>query len=67
LYPEDFTVYDIRVRSQLGQKAIYGVNPYFEKFLPAVRQTKIQKNLRDKDRFLWGKSFYEGLQKFLEK
>jgi hypothetical protein len=25
------------------------------------------KNLRDKDRYLWGKSAYEGLQKFLAK
>lgn len=67
LYPEDFTVYDKRVRLQLEQEEIYGIKRYFEKFLPAVQRVKTEKNLRDKDRFLWGKSFYEDLKKFLRK
>lgn len=67
LYPKDFTIYDVRVRSQLKLKEIYGIKPYFDKFLPTVKQNEYGKSLRDTDRYLWGKSFYEDLEKFLRK
>ncbi|MFH0739881.1 MAG: hypothetical protein V1819_02155 [bacterium] len=68
LYPMDFTIYDVRVRHQLEQKEIYGVKAYFEKFLPAVKKIAKEKrlSLRDTDRYLFGKSFYEDLVKFLK-
>jgi len=67
LYPDDFTVYDIRVCQSLGgfEKL---VNRQFSDrmwdeycaFKAAVeRETPAHLSLRDKDRFLWGKSFYE--------
>jgi len=69
LYPDDFTVYDIRVREQLSIKDFSGrkdqIEKYFSEFLPAVRKCS-GKSLRDKDRILWGKSFYEGLVNFLK-
>lgn len=70
LYPDDFTVYDIRVRDQLDIKDFSGrkneIEKYFSEFLPAVKKCS-GKTLRDKDRILWGKSFYEDLKKLLEK
>lgn len=70
LYPNDFTIYDVRVRNQFGIKDFTGrknqIEKYFSEFLPQV--SKIEgKNLRNKDRYLWGKSFYEDLMKFLKK
>ncbi len=70
LYPNDFTVYDIRVREQLGIKDFSGrknqVEKYFLEFLPMVKKNP-GKNLRDKDRILWGKSFHEDLKLLLKK
>ncbi|MBU1993029.1 hypothetical protein KKG51_05015 [Patescibacteria group bacterium] len=66
LYPNDFTIYDVRVRNQRGEKEISRASHYFNSFLPAVREKGRGKNLRDKDRFLWGKSFYEDLKKLLK-
>lgn len=71
LYPNDFTIYDIRVRKQVGiQKDFSGrknqIERYFNEFLPKVKKRGKGKNLRDKDRYLWGKSFYGGLIKFLK-
>jgi len=65
LYPREFTVYDVRVRTQLGLKESSNINKYFKEFLPLVRETGVGNSLRDKDRYLWGKSFYEDLIKFL--
>lgn len=69
LYPKNFTIYDVRVHNQLGIKDFSGrknqVEKYFLEFLPKIRKTK-GKNLRNKDRYLWGKSFYEDLTKFLK-
>ena len=69
LYPKHFTVYDIRVRNQLGINDFSGtagqIEKYFSEFLPKVKKIKGQ-SLRDKDRYLWGKSFYEDLMKFLK-
>ncbi len=68
LYPNDFSVYDVRVREQLGIKDFSGrkdqITKYFSEFLPKVRKST-GKSLREKDKYLWGKSFYEDLQRFL--
>jgi len=69
LYPNDFTVYDIRTRNQLDIKDFSyrknQIEKYFSEFLPKVKKQP-GKNLREKDRYLWGKSFYEDLKKFLK-
>lgn len=65
LYPDDFTVYDYRVVEQLNLRPIYSINKYFSYFLPKVKAYTYGKKLRDKDKYLWGKSFYEDLLKFL--
>lgn len=75
LYPDDFTVYDIRVREQLKYPDITyakdSVESYFNKYLPQVLKMgrEISQDptlsLRDCDRTLWAKSWYENLQKFL--
>lgn len=70
LYPKDFTVYDIRVRKELGIDDFAGrknqIEKYFSEFLPMVKEKVKGENLRDKDKYLWGKSFYEDLTNFLE-
>lgn len=67
LYPEEFTVYDYRVRQQLGLEDIYSVKKYFKDFLPAVRKYSESKSitLRETDKEIWGKSFYDDLQKLI--
>jgi hypothetical protein len=71
LYPDHFTVYDIRVRGQLNFKDFSGRTDqserYFKQYLPKVAAIPEAKALRDKDRYLWGKSAYEDLQAFLRK
>jgi hypothetical protein len=71
LYPDRFTVYDIRARQQLGFNDFAGrkdqIDRYFDEFLPKVVAISQAKTLRDKDRYLWGKSAYEDLQAFLRK
>ena len=37
-----------------------------DEFLPRVKKIDVCDNLRDKDRYLFGKSVYEGLIKFLK-
>lgn len=68
LYPEEFTVYDYRVRQQLGLKDIYSVKKYFKEFLPMVKKYAESKGetLREIDKELRGKSFYEDLQKLIK-
>ena len=69
LYPEEFTVYDTRVCAQLGEFAnLTSVTKFdhlwrgYKSFLERVReQAPNRPKLRDKDRYLWGKSFYEQL------
>lgn len=64
-YPEDFTVYDIRVCDVLGdfKDAQYKANfatlwERYSAYVAAVRTAVPEhSSLRDKDRFLWGKSF----------
>jgi hypothetical protein len=69
LYPEEFTVYDVRVRNQLGLAAIATTRSqarwkdFWQKYCAfkeaVIRNTPEALTLRDKDRYLWGKSLYE--------
>jgi hypothetical protein len=69
LYPENFTVYDIRVCDTLTNFKDLDNTTNFEKkwsgYQSYVREVQNYEpknlSLRDKDRFLWGKSFYEQL------
>jgi len=72
LYPDKFTVYDVRVCSQLSDKEIHlrlANKSNFEKvwkgymdFKKAVEDAvPHESRLRDKDRYLWGESFHEQL------
>ena len=69
LYPEDFTVYDVRVCDVLGKchslknkTSMESIWTGYESFVEEVRRTAPPHlSLRDKDRWLWGKSFYEQL------
>ena len=73
LDPEHFSVYDKRVCEQLrnfrrlaDQKFSSGLWHNYQLFLEAVKAvTPGQLTLRDKDRYLWGKSFYEEAEKEL--
>ncbi|MEK7614362.1 MAG: hypothetical protein AAB428_01715 [Patescibacteria group bacterium] len=84
LYPNNFTVYDWRVRGQLKEHRnnkgkeypdiTYSSNViqrYFDEYIPQVTELgrKIAQNnklsLRNCDRLLWAKSWYEDLQKFI--
>lgn len=70
LYPDEFTVYDKRVCDVL--KDFHYLNDVsdfddlwdgYQKFKRKVEESSPPKfSLRDKDRFLWGKSFYEQLK-----
>lgn len=70
LYPEDFTVYDIRVCDVLGdfKDAQYKTDfatlwKRYAAYVIAVKGAVPEcSSLRDKDRFLWGKSFATQLQ-----
>ncbi len=77
LYPDRFTIYDIRVCDELEGRDEKGpfhqlknksnidiIYDEYEKFINAVKAKIPDKevfSLRDKDRFLWGKSFYDEL------
>ena len=71
LYPDDFTVYDIRVCDSIGGFHSTGNRTEFSKlwdeyvqFRKAVEEAAPQTlTLRDKDRYLWGKSFHDQLQR----
>ena len=73
LYPDNFTVYDIRVCDTL--KSYKGLDDLkFERlwegycnYIDSVRNYGTQNlSLRDKDRLLWGKSFHEQLNSDLK-
>lgn len=74
LYPEDFTVYDVRVCDMLKDFYRLQNKTNFDKiwegyqvFKNAVTNVVPEEaSLRDKDRCLWGKSFYKDLNKFLQ-
>lgn len=75
LYPREFTVYDIRVCDLLGKfhntqdrSKFEDLWSGYENYVEAVRQ-EFPKNLdlREKDKWLWGKSFYDQLNKDISK
>lgn len=65
LYPEEFTVYDVRVCNVLGDfkdaqhKTKFDAlwNRYAQYVEKVKKEVPEKPNLRDKDRYLWGKSF----------
>jgi len=64
LYPDDFTVYDVRVCDVLDDfadaqyKKFAGLWPRYQQYIERVRrEVPDRATLRDKDRYLWGKSF----------
>ena len=70
LYPEQFTVFDVNVCGQLGEyhkiadkRDFESLWTAYEAYREAVsRAAPAELRLRDKDRYLWGKSFHEGLE-----
>jgi hypothetical protein len=74
LYPDDFTIYDIRVYGVLGDfEWVQNKTRYdelwdgYSKYITAVgKAAPAGLSLRDKDRWLWGKSFYEQLSREIE-
>lgn len=69
LYPDEFTMYDTRVCGMLGgfhnldnlsdfEDVWQGYQDFERK---VIESTPAELTLRDKDRYLWGKSFYEQL------
>lgn len=75
LYPDEFTIYDIRVYGVLGDFEWVQNKPRYDelwdgysKYITAIgKATPAELSLRDKDRCLWGKSFYEQLQHDIER
>jgi hypothetical protein len=73
LFPQEFTVYDRRVCKSLGDSGNLQDRRFSEdlwraylSFKQKVVEMKIapaRLSLRDKDRYLWGKSFYEQAEK----
>lgn len=71
LYPDQFSVYDTRVCSMVnGYRNIQDLTGFtllwteYQGYIAAVRKAvKGNNSLRDKDRWLWGKSFAEQLIK----
>jgi hypothetical protein len=69
LYPTEFSVYDMRVCEQLnefnelsGRKFSPQLWEGYQRFLEKVKLAgPPELSLRDKDRYLWGCSFYEGV------
>jgi hypothetical protein len=65
LYPNEFSIYDVRVCGELGAFSELGNITRFEKLWPRYSEflQAVEKSappglpLRDKDRYLWGKSF----------
>lgn len=74
LYPDKFTIYDIRVCDTLTNfKGLDNTNNFeklwlqYNNYIDSVKKHEPQNlSLRDKDRFLWGKSFYEQLNNDLK-
>ena len=71
LYPEEFTVYDDRVLNEIILKDFVGrkkqITKYFNDYIPKVIIEGEGDTLRDKDKYLWGRSFYRDLVKFIER
>ena len=75
LYPDEFTVYDVRVCDMLRDFHKLQNKTKFDKIWEGYEVFKKtvsnavpeEANLRDKDRCLWGKSFCEDLKEFIGK
>jgi hypothetical protein len=75
LYPDEFTIYDVRVCDSLGAfHHLANVSRFdrvwqgYKEFLARVRETSpIDLSLRDADRYLWGKSFHDQLRGDIER
>ena len=75
LYPTNFSVYDVRVSQQLKDFHKLGQWGFsdrlwkeYQGYLRAVTSAAPKKlSLRDKDRYLWGRSFFEGVENDLRK
>jgi hypothetical protein len=74
LYPDEFTIYDVRVCEALNAfKDLQNKTQFedvwngYEEFVKRVKSAAgEQPKLRNKDRLLWGKSFAEQLEKDIE-
>ena len=74
LYPDDFTIYDVRVCTALNDFAYLDntTNPdrrweqYSSYRLAVEKAVSEPLSLRDKDRWLWGKSFFNQLMQDIE-
>lgn len=69
LYPNNFTIYDTRVRGQLGMDDFADrknqIDKYFSEYLPRVKKEGKGVTLRAKDKYFWGKSFAEDLRELI--
>lgn len=75
LYPDEFTMYDQRVCDQLGAfhklkktrnfETLWRGYQEFKRKVEEIAPPKL--SLRDKDRYLWGKSFCEQLNRDIER
>lgn len=70
LYPEDFIIYDYRGREVLSLKDFSErknqVDLYFSEYLAKAKAMAEGTTMRNKDNYLWGKSFYKSLINFLK-
>lgn len=75
LWPDDFTVYDVRACNQLGKfhqlanwTRFDRIWPHYEEFREAVHKAGPERlSLRDKDRYLWAQSSALQLQENIAK
>jgi hypothetical protein len=75
LYPQRFTVYDVRVCGLVpGFDKLTDVTDFerqwseYQRYVQAVKENvPFRYSLRDKDRWLWGKSFAEQLENDIER
>ncbi len=74
LYPEEFTVYDVRICDELqgfhklANRCVFSDKLWadYQDFIRALKAaTPEGLSLRDADRYLWGKSVYKSIQKDL--
>jgi hypothetical protein len=70
LYPDEFTVYDVVVCEEIDDQyrpQLYGPdsawNEYEEYHKKVAKTEPAELSLRDKDRFLTGRSYYKWLEK----
>ena len=74
LYPEEFTIYDVRVCGQLNDFRYLSQRRFsaalwdaYCRFVDAVRaKAPTGFSLRDADRYLWGQSMYMDARRFIE-